>query len=658
MARFASVRSEHQATAAEPRGSGGRRATLDVRAQSSFEVGTPDGPQLRDQLGRLNGGGAGHLILGCKDDPAEMEADRAASAAVGASGVNRISTGPSRSSNFDAENAVPPSVYGTLRLPGHPLEPSFLSEMEASFGTGFGHVRIHSDAAAAQSAAELGANAFAIGDHIAFGPGRYETASLEGRRLIAHELAHVAQQRGGDGARVVRRSAGPPPIPQKLPGYLTDEQLAKRAEEIFERMMDGIAKRPRISEKAVERLRQTFTVGVLQAHKDGKLVTMVAVNTSEHLDLLKGVVGDSAEIIDPIEFQKMHARFERPTTGKRWRGNVHSEQVLAGEATERGLIASRVGTSRPGCRKQCISTLDEFYPHVKHVNPAGSTKKVKPRGGGPHGGSGSKGVTIAEEGLATGESKALTKEVKSVAAAEEARGAAHAAESVSGGAKAVTGESKALKAGIEALELGEEARKAGIGAKAVSAAFKGLEIAGHLAEAFIPDPLDVLGLWIDFFGSLAEAKEKLRQEGYMIGFCLGVSAKLLGLEDAEAAQMILYRSTPSVGERVAGWEGVRDSGRFQGAKAGWALWRRTNEAQRKILLDMRRPFIKARRKAIGPDASLTFGFSEVLALALALQPTMQDWLRRAAEEQRRREKEEEERREFERREASWRYEKM
>jgi hypothetical protein len=75
--------------------------------------------------------------------------------------------------------------------------------MESRFGHDFGHVRVHTDAAAAAGAGAIAARAFTYGDHIAFGYGEYQPASTTGRRLLAHELAHVVQQAPG-AARIDR----------------------------------------------------------------------------------------------------------------------------------------------------------------------------------------------------------------------------------------------------------------------------------------------------------------------------------------------------------------------------------------------------------------------------------------------------------------------
>jgi hypothetical protein len=67
--------------------------------------------------------------------------------------------------------------------------------MEGRFGADFSRVRVHRDGQAADSARSLHASAYVVGQDIVFGAGRYSTTSWQGRRLLAHELAHVSQQR-------------------------------------------------------------------------------------------------------------------------------------------------------------------------------------------------------------------------------------------------------------------------------------------------------------------------------------------------------------------------------------------------------------------------------------------------------------------------------
>jgi hypothetical protein len=66
--------------------------------------------------------------------------------------------------------------------------------MEPRFSRDLGGVRAHIDRTAAAAAAAVGAAAFTVGLHIVFGDGRYQPGTAPGRRLLAHELAHVVQQ--------------------------------------------------------------------------------------------------------------------------------------------------------------------------------------------------------------------------------------------------------------------------------------------------------------------------------------------------------------------------------------------------------------------------------------------------------------------------------
>jgi hypothetical protein len=72
-------------------------------------------------------------------------------------------------------------------------------------GFDFSRVRLHTDARAAQSARGIGARAFTIGQDIVFGTGQYQPVTTAGLSLLAHELAHIAQQRGSS---IVQRKIG------------------------------------------------------------------------------------------------------------------------------------------------------------------------------------------------------------------------------------------------------------------------------------------------------------------------------------------------------------------------------------------------------------------------------------------------------------------
>ncbi len=101
---------------------------------------------------------------------------------------SRHGRGPARRSSARALAGCVRRSHGTL------LDEDTRSSAETSMGQLFGGVRVHTDAAAQQASESLGANAFAIGSDLYFGPGRFDPASQSGRRLLYHELAHTAQQ--------------------------------------------------------------------------------------------------------------------------------------------------------------------------------------------------------------------------------------------------------------------------------------------------------------------------------------------------------------------------------------------------------------------------------------------------------------------------------
>ncbi|WP_206791915.1 DUF4157 domain-containing protein [Amycolatopsis sp. MtRt-6] len=86
---------------------------------------------------------------------------------------------------------------------GQALDGGVRADLESAYGRDFGGARVHTDARAGALAEELGARAFTVGEDIAFAPGEYQPGTLGGDALIAHELAHVQQQRDGAGGSAV-----------------------------------------------------------------------------------------------------------------------------------------------------------------------------------------------------------------------------------------------------------------------------------------------------------------------------------------------------------------------------------------------------------------------------------------------------------------------
>ena len=114
--------------------------------------------------------------------------------------------------NQAGEMAAPTGVREALNSSGAPLDAKTQTLMESSFGHDFSRIRVHADARAGDSACALGARAYTAGRDIVFGTGQFAPETPEGRRLLAHELVHVLQQRAApassDAAIATSRASG------------------------------------------------------------------------------------------------------------------------------------------------------------------------------------------------------------------------------------------------------------------------------------------------------------------------------------------------------------------------------------------------------------------------------------------------------------------
>lgn len=158
------------------------------------------------------------LEVGSVDDPLEREADRVADAVMQLSDSD---SGAQLSRKCACEDddepkslqakaagsltqAAPAGVGAVVNAPGMPLDPATRGFFEPRFGRDFGDIRIHTDPAAAESACAINALGYTVGRDVVFADGQYSPHTSNGRRLLAHELAHVIQQSSATPA-VIRR---------------------------------------------------------------------------------------------------------------------------------------------------------------------------------------------------------------------------------------------------------------------------------------------------------------------------------------------------------------------------------------------------------------------------------------------------------------------
>jgi hypothetical protein len=114
------------------------------------------------------------------------------------------------------------SAINSTRGAGTELDPGVAGRMSDTLGD-VSDVRVHTDDTADQLNRSVSARAFATGTDVYFAKGEYNPGSASGDKLIAHELAHVVQQRGSS-------SSGPLTVSQ--PGDAMEREADAVADQL------------------------------------------------------------------------------------------------------------------------------------------------------------------------------------------------------------------------------------------------------------------------------------------------------------------------------------------------------------------------------------------------------------------------------------------
>ncbi|MBO9533579.1 MAG: DUF4157 domain-containing protein [Solirubrobacteraceae bacterium] len=88
------------------------------------------------------------------------------------------------------------SAIGAARGSGHTLPHAVREQVAPHVGDPLNDVKIHTDSTADALSRSVSARAFTTGTDVFFAAGEYQPSTKEGQALLAHELTHVAQQRG------------------------------------------------------------------------------------------------------------------------------------------------------------------------------------------------------------------------------------------------------------------------------------------------------------------------------------------------------------------------------------------------------------------------------------------------------------------------------
>ncbi len=187
--------------------------TVTVRRKCACGSGAGAGSCLAclpDMVMRKPAGVHAKMMLSEPEDPAEQHADRVADEVMRMAdpvdGTPPVDLGPppapiQRKSDGAHDHGgggggESEARVRSLRGGGRPLPEAERAFFEPRLGRDLAGVRVHTDGGAAQLARDLGARAFTHERDIVFASGQWRPGTSEGRRLLAHELTHVAQ--GGD----------------------------------------------------------------------------------------------------------------------------------------------------------------------------------------------------------------------------------------------------------------------------------------------------------------------------------------------------------------------------------------------------------------------------------------------------------------------------
>jgi len=155
----------------------------------------------------------------------------------------------------DAPTPSPSPASGS-----EPLPPGIRAKFESSLGADLRAVRLHSGPDSAEAAEAIGALAFTEDQDIHFADGELDPESREGERLLAHEVAHTAQQ--GDELR--------PKLQVSSPGDPAEAEADAAADAMVQGQSARVSSQPGVS-------------GTLQRTPDGDVVEGVRWASGEEV---------------------------------------------------------------------------------------------------------------------------------------------------------------------------------------------------------------------------------------------------------------------------------------------------------------------------------------------------------------------------------------
>jgi hypothetical protein len=275
-------------------------------------------------------GGSGGECAACKEKEKQGPLQRQSAGTTGAAGV-------------------PPVVHEVLRSAGQPLDARARAFFEPRFGHDLGSVRVHADARSAESASSVNANAYTVGSDVVFAKGQYAPHTAAGRRLLAHELTHVLQQR-----QTVQASAAVPTV------AMPDTPLEHEADRVAELVMAPDA-------------RVSHTISAA-----GHSVQRACLGAIGHPSGCAGVEGDV--LGDHFLFKVGCDDFRKPpdhTTDEEARLRLFAETVSSGDSLEIHGFSSEEGNPAFNDDLSCARALKaQFILNTEFVTAGKSVSST------------------------------------------------------------------------------------------------------------------------------------------------------------------------------------------------------------------------------------------------------------------------------------------
>ena len=240
---------------------------------------------------------------------------------------------------------------------GEPLPGAVRGFMEPRFGQDFRGVRVHRDATASELTERVQAKAFTVGSDVFFRRGHFEPSSERGKRLIAHELTHVVQQR--EGLRSVQRE-----ILQRDEAPATEAKPAARtagAEKASSQELLG-PNEVELNRDPEGNLAVYVTGAMLRKWENPALEAFVVYYQRR---FPKASRGTALEFLGAVSVAGHQLFFESPLE----QGQVPEEKALFGIAVHPGLVQS------------ADRWTERFHPELRPVRPALGPQQVKEQEG-------------------------------------------------------------------------------------------------------------------------------------------------------------------------------------------------------------------------------------------------------------------------------------